>query len=67
MAEATAARWMCDPLLPPQPQRSSRAVECPSDIVDAIGGWTTEGIGQRYGKGYNLNVKSKVDGNFILI
>ena len=36
-----------------------RAVECPSDIVDAIGGWTTEGIGQRYGKGYNLNVKEK--------
>ena len=36
-----------------------RAVECPCDIVDAIGGWTTEGIGQRYGKGYNLNVKAK--------
>src|SRR6056300_695876 len=36
-----------------------RAVECPSDIVDAIGGWTTEGIGQRYGKGYDLNVKDK--------
>jgi integrase len=36
-----------------------RAVECPSDIVDAIGGWTTEGIGQRYGKGYDLNVKAK--------
>ena len=32
-----------------------RAVECPSDIVDAIGGWTTEGIGQRY----DLNVKAK--------
>ena len=36
-----------------------RAVECPSDIVDAIGGWTTEGIGQRYGKGYDLKVKAK--------
>jgi integrase len=36
-----------------------RAVECPSDIVDAIGGWATEGIGQRYGKGYDLNVKAK--------
>jgi integrase len=36
-----------------------RAVECPSDIVDAIGGWTTEGIGQRYGKGYDLNVKAR--------
>ena len=22
-----------------------RAVECPSDIIDAIGGWTTSGVG----------------------
>ena len=36
-----------------------RAIECPSDIVDAIGGWTTEGIGQRYGQGYDLKVKAK--------
>ena len=28
-----------------------RAVECPSDIIDAIGGWTTAGIGHKYGKG----------------
>lgn len=43
-----------------------RAVECPSDIVDAIGGWTTEGIGQRYGKGYDLNVKTKWMGKISL-
>ena len=29
-----------------------RAVECPSDIVDRIGGWLTAGVGQTYGKGY---------------
>ena len=34
-----------------------RAVECPSDIIDAIGGWTTAGIGHRYGSGYDLAVK----------
>ena len=33
-----------------------RAVECPSDIVDQIGGWTTEGVGQGYGTGYPLEV-----------
>ena len=33
-----------------------RAVECPSDIIDAIGGWSTDGVGQSYGKGYDLNV-----------
>ena len=33
-----------------------RAVECPSDIVDAIGGWKTSGVGQGYGNGYPLEV-----------
>jgi len=36
-----------------------RAVECPSDIVDRIGGWTTEGVGQGYGSGYPLSVLTK--------
>jgi integrase len=31
-----------------------RAVECPADIVDQIGGWSTSGVGQSYGKGYPL-------------
>ena len=33
-----------------------RAVECPSDIVDAIGGWKTAGVGHGYGDGYSLEV-----------
>ena len=33
-----------------------RAAECPADIIDAIGGWTTEGVGHQYGKGYSLQV-----------
>jgi len=33
-----------------------RAVECPSDVVDQIGGWTTGGIGQSYGNGYPIEV-----------
>jgi integrase len=36
-----------------------RAVECPADISDAIGGWSTSGIGHSYGAGYDLNVKQK--------
>ena len=36
-----------------------RAVECPSDIIDAIGGWTTGGIGHAYGSGHSLEVKAK--------
>jgi len=36
-----------------------RAVECPSDLVDAIGGWTTEGVGQGYGCGYPLHIRHK--------
>jgi integrase len=33
-----------------------RAVECPSDITDQIGGWITAGVGQTYGSGYPLEV-----------
>ncbi|WP_255522141.1 tyrosine-type recombinase/integrase [Paracoccus sp. NBH48] len=33
-----------------------RAVECPADIVDQIGGWQTEGVGHSYGRGYPLKV-----------
>ena len=36
-----------------------RAVECPSDIIDAIGGWTTKGIGHGYGKGYTVDILAK--------
>ena len=36
-----------------------RAIECPSDIIDAIGGWTTGGIGHAYGNGHSLEVKAK--------
>ncbi|WP_341863201.1 DUF6538 domain-containing protein [Gymnodinialimonas sp. 57CJ19] len=36
-----------------------RAVECPADIVDQIGGWQTEGVGHGYGDGYPLEVLAK--------
>jgi integrase len=29
-----------------------RAVECPSDVIDQIGGWLMHGVGNSYGKGY---------------
>ena len=32
-----------------------RAVECPSDIIDVIGGWTTTRVGQRYGLGQPMD------------
>ena len=36
-----------------------RAVECPSDIIDQIGGWATDGVGESYGKGYELSILYK--------
>ena len=36
-----------------------RAVECPPDIADAIGGWSTAGIGQSYGSGHALGNKNR--------
>ncbi|MDB3963482.1 site-specific integrase, partial [Paracoccaceae bacterium] len=29
-----------------------RAIECPSEIIDQIGGWLTHGVGNSYGNGY---------------
>ena len=31
-----------------------RAVQCPSDMIDQIGGWSTASVGQSYGEGYDL-------------
>ena len=28
-----------------------RAVQCPSDMIDQIGGWSTAGVGQRLWRG----------------
>ena len=36
-----------------------RAVECPSDIIAAIGGWKTAGVGHGFGNGYPLEVLEK--------
>ena len=36
-----------------------RSVECPSEIIDQIGGWHTLGVGNKYGKGYGLNITTK--------
>ena len=32
-----------------------RAVNCPAEMIDQIGGWSRENIGQGYGEGYDLN------------
>jgi len=34
-----------------------RAVNCPSDMIDELGGWTTGSVGQAYGNGYALLAK----------
>jgi integrase len=34
-----------------------RSVQCPSDMIDQIGGWATAGVEQAYGEGYSLEKK----------
>ena len=34
-----------------------RAVQCPADMVDQIGGWSTAGVGHAYGEGYTIDRK----------
>ena len=29
-----------------------RAIECPSDVIDQLGGWSTAGVASDYGRGY---------------
>jgi len=36
-----------------------RAVECPKDIADQIGGWSTKSVGESYGEGYKLDLLFK--------
>ena len=31
-----------------------RAVECPSEIIDQLGGWSSKSAGQGYGEGFGL-------------
>ena len=33
-----------------------RAVNCPSEMIDQIGGWSRDTVGQGYGRGYELDV-----------
>lgn len=36
-----------------------RDVECPPEIADAIGGWSRNGVGEKYGEGYSVHVLHK--------
>ena len=36
-----------------------REVQCPSDVIDALGGWSTVGVGGKYGDGFRLEQKSQ--------
>jgi len=36
-----------------------RAVECSSDVIDQIGGWLTQSVGNAYGEGYPVNILAK--------
>ena len=32
-----------------------RAVECPKEIIDQIGGWSSSDVGENYGEGFPLD------------
>ncbi len=66
-ASAALNKWL-NPMVPTNCSMHSfrhalrdrlRAVECPSDIIDQIGGWRTAGVGASYGDGYPLSVLTK--------
>jgi integrase len=62
-ASATLAKWIrsCGMDHTPHELRHTlrdrlREVQCPEEIIDAIGGWALKTVGQSYGKGYSLKV-----------
>ena len=44
-----------------------RAVKCPSDVIDEIGGWVTAGVGHNYGEGYPLETKAEMMKSIIIV
>ena len=34
-----------------------RAVNCPSEMIDQIGGWSKKSVGEGYGEGYLISQK----------
>jgi hypothetical protein len=36
-----------------------RAIECPSEIINQLGGWSLKSVGEGYGRGYEFSVLSK--------
>jgi integrase len=36
-----------------------REVQCPSDMIDALGGWSTAGVGEKYGNGFQIEQRSR--------
>ena len=43
-----------------------RAVECPTEMVDQIGGWSHSSVGQGYGSGYPLEAMSRYLSKIVL-
>ena len=33
-----------------------RAIHCPTEVIDQIGGWSTGSVGSRYGTGYPVEI-----------
>jgi hypothetical protein len=60
VVKAKSARRVCNPLSFRHSLRDRlRAVQCPSDMIDQIGGWSTAGVGQAYGEGYGLTATAE--------
>jgi hypothetical protein len=44
-----------------------RAVECPKEIIDQIGGWSSSDVGESYGDGFQLSNVSNWINKLLLI
>ena len=42
-----------------------RAIECPADIIEQIGGWSSSGVGSSYWNGYTIEVLGRWMNEFV--
>ena len=43
-----------------------RAMSAPIDMIDQLGGWSLQSVGQRYGDGYSINAMCGIFGKALL-
>jgi len=62
-----SAKLLCANLIQFWKRDRLRAVECPKEIIDQVGGWSSSDVGESYGEGFPLDNVSDWINKLLLI